>query len=154
MKSDEDAGTFTPPVAAIPSRAAQSPESVMANRPLPPVKPAAPKARRKRAKKPAHKRQTPPKHSLQRLAPAEIKKINRNRRKNVAKRAKIKAAPKPAKNPNRPLEMKNKLHAVLKIVASLNKQESACFANAMQVLEDMPRSGRKHVIAALGQVYG
>lgn len=58
------------------------------------------------------------------------------------------------KNPNRPLEMKNQLSAVLSMVGTLQKAELVFFSQAVPAMQALSRSGRKRVIAALQQVYG
>jgi hypothetical protein len=156
--SDEDAQVTIQP--AIPSRAAhhQTPEALMANRPafLDQPSPGTEKPKRKR-------RQSPPKHSRQKIAPTKIKRIRANRRKNVKKVKKAKRTPQPLsktinqgrpKNPNRPLELKNQLHTVLMLVAGLPKNEVSTFTAAMGQLGNLSRSGRKRVLDALRQVYG
>jgi|ERR1700722_1268477 len=61
---------------------------------------------------------------------------------------------KPAKNPNRPLEMKNQLAAVLAVVSDLKGAELTFFSEACKSLQDLTHAGRKRVIEALGRVYG
>lgn len=61
--------------------------------------------------------------------------------------------PAPAKNPNRPLEMKSQLQAVLAMSSVLSKPEMAIFATAMQGMQELSRNSRRRVIAALAQVY-
>ncbi len=81
------------------------------------------------------------------LPAAEIKKLNAKRRKNQKQ-----AAGTPA-NPNRPLEMKNKLNAVLELSSSLRKPQLVLFTELMQRLEGVPRGSRKRILEALGSVY-
>ena len=95
----------------------------------------------------------------EKLPEDEIERINTNRRRNLKKKKKVKKiapAPKPAApvSPNRPLEMKNRLHTVLGAVMQMSKAESMAFAGAMAHLEDMSKGARKRVISALAQVYG
>ena len=104
--------------------------------------------------------QLPPKPArAERLPEDEIERIKTNRRKNLKKKKiqkRIAPAPKPPTppSPNRPLEMKNRLHTVLGAVVQMSKQESTSFAGCMAQLEDMSRGARRRVIAALEQVYG
>lgn len=152
---------------AIPSRAAQAPaspfEPAAPQFPSPGTRPA-PVARGKRRSRLAKKAKA--------LSPAEIKKINAKRaaalaaakpkKKKAKKRTRtirqiIQAAPREtgrAKNPNRPLEMKNQLSAVLSMVGTLQKAELVFFSQAVPAMQALSRSGRKRVIAALQQVYG
>jgi hypothetical protein len=58
-----------------------------------------------------------------------------------------------AKNPNRPLENKTRLHQVLTLTNQLRKPELNKFAAIMQHLEKLSRGGRRRVLNALGQVY-
>lgn len=125
-----------------------------------------------------------PKKKAKALPAAEIRKINAKRKKNLPRtRAQKKAAAKRivgkhpalaapykgtravkgdpyvamagrAKNPNRPLEMKNQLSAVLSMVGTLQKQELVFFSQAVPAMQALSRAGRKRVIAALQQVYG
>lgn len=117
----------------------------------------------------------------ERLRAAEIRKINIKRaaalkaaKKNVKKRIIAEPARKKrkaqsfdrnhlhrdrakamaTKNPNRPLEMKNQLSAVLSMVGTLQKAELVFFSQAVPAMQALSRSGRKRVIAALQQVYG
>jgi hypothetical protein len=55
--------------------------------------------------------------------------------------------------PNRPLEAKNWLHALLLVVGTMSKAEVQAFTGAMTMLEDMAGPARKRVIEALGKVY-
>ena len=88
------------------------------------------------------------------LSVAEIKKIK-------AKRARVlraKAAPKQAsrvqvKNPNRPLELKSQLEAVLMLTTVLKKPELEAFATIAGTMQKLSRGGRKNVIGALERVY-
>ena len=145
--SDEDTGTFTPPRAAIPSRAQTSPEAFMEHRPLPAPMftdpPAKPKRKRKaRVKLPSTK-------TIIRATPKRKKVMPRKRVKKV--RAAKPVAP---KSPNRPLERKNQFLAALELTRTLQKAELAFFTQAAGAMQGLSRSGRKRVIAALGQVYG
>lgn len=162
---------------AIPSRAAQTPASpfqqpAFIENPSPGTEHAPAPPKRKR----------PAKKKAKMLPAAEIRKINAKRKKNlkaatpVPKKRKAKkrapaqygtAAQKQAagrgfaasrvdrpKNPNRPLEMKNQLSAVLSMVGTLQKAELVFFSQAVPAMQALSRSGRKRVIAALQQVYG
>lgn len=154
--SDEDArpmGTMTP---ALPSRATGETKPLT---PLPdevdramslPTRPAPVPETPRRA------RRKTTRTARERLPAREIKRINRNRRKNLKKSRKPTrraAAPAPAKSPNRPLEAKNRLHRVMAAVASMAKPETQAFLAMMQHLEDMSRSQRQRVITALQTVY-
>lgn len=144
------------PQAAIPSRAAQeTPQPAAPVTPTAPVQPApqlAPAAATHvpgDTVKPPRRKRGPNKKKSEKLSAAEIKKITAKRKAALAK----KRGPKAAKNPNRPLEMKNKLSAVLTLTRDLNKTELDVFTTSMDRLEHLTRSGRKRVLAALQQVY-
>jgi hypothetical protein len=55
--------------------------------------------------------------------------------------------------PNRPLEMKSRLSAVLHITTQLARPELVLFHDIMLRLEKTPRGARKRIIAALASVY-
>ena len=59
----------------------------------------------------------------------------------------------PAKNPNRPLELRNTLDAVLHMTGTLKRPELVAFSSAMQSFRKLSKAGRRRVIASLGQVY-
>lgn len=164
MASDESNVHMQP---AIPSRAATAPASPFAqpaflDNPSPGTEHAQreEKLRKRRVASRTKKAKT--------LPAAEIRKINAKRKKNLKKtaapvRKKRKsttdlarqyAAPNKAKNPNRPLEMKNQLSAVLSMVGTLQKAELVFFSQAVPAMQALSRSGRRRVIAALQQVYG
>ncbi len=88
------------------------------------------------------------------LSPLEIGRIDRNRKKNMkkikAKAVRMHAAAKP----NRPLELKNQLQAVLDICAKLSHEELGGFRTGMEVMLNLSRPGRKRVLDALAKVYG
>lgn len=119
------------------------------------------------------KKKRPAKKKAKVLSSAEIRKINAKRaaalkaKKPARKKAKkqktrtirqiIQAAPREtgrAKNPNRPLEMKNQMSAMLEAVCTLQKAELMLFSRTMPSMQALSRAGRKQVIAALQQVYG
>lgn len=58
------------------------------------------------------------------------------------------------KNPNRPLEMKNQLQAVIAMTGVLTKSELTLFSQIVGALQNVPRNGRKRIIVGLQQVYG
>lgn len=139
-------GALTPAQPVLPSRATGE------AKPLTPLPQAAdPEPAQPR------KRQTPPKHSRGKRPPAKtvIKATRKPRRKTVAKKARKTATKReaPAASRNRPLEAKNRLHAVMTAVAGMSKGETTAFMGAMSMLEDMPRGARQRVIGALSQVY-
>lgn len=60
----------------------------------------------------------------------------------------------PRKNPNRPLELKQQLTAVVTTMAALSSQpERLAFAAGMKMLDSLTRTGRRDVLAALTRVY-
>lgn len=126
--SDEDHTVFTPPRAAIPSRQGTAPlPAPMFDEPV------------KRLAK------------LQRKHPLSKKRTARAKLTRVARKART---PKPAKNPNRPLELKNQLSAVLRLTSTLTKAELAWFTVGLDMASKLSRSSRKRVLAAFAQVYG
>jgi hypothetical protein len=139
--SDERAlGVMTP---ALPSRATGEAKPLT---PLPTagIDPATlPKAK---------KRRRGPYKKAGALHAREIKRINKNRRKNLKKKKRV-VAPPAAKNPNRPLEAKNRLYAVMEVVTGMGKHEAAVLMNTMKFMESMAGPARKRVIEALGKVY-
>ena len=80
------------------------------------------------------------------LPAAEIKKIK-------AKRARALRAKAPAKNHNRPLELKSQLEAVLMLTSVLKKPELEAFASIAGTMQKLSRGSRKNVIGALERVY-
>jgi hypothetical protein len=80
-----------------------------------------------------------------------VKAGKKRKAKKVAPRRAAAAAP---ANPNRPLEAKNKLHAVLGLADKLRKPQLVVFAEIMDKLEATPRGSRKVIIDALVRVYG
>lgn len=91
------------------------------------------------------------------LVPAPKSKRNQSKRRgkaNMKKRHTARPASNgPAKNLNRPLEMKNQLAAVLAMTGALRKTELVTFSGMVQQLARMTRRSRRRVIEALGQVY-
>src|ERR1700722_13798352 len=143
MSEERTLGTMTP---ALPSRATGE------AKPLTPLPTAGvdhatlPKAR-KASVAIGRKKSRPA-----RLPAREIKRINKNRRKNLKKKKRVVVPPAP-KNPNRPLEAKNRLRSVMRLVADISKPEMQAFMGAMSVLEDLSRGARLKVIGSLGQAY-
>jgi hypothetical protein len=77
-------------------------------------------------------------------------------RKRAARKVKARKAKKRVeapKSPNRPLENKNKLHAVLALTAHLRRAEMVTFAAVVETMEGMSRGARRRVLEALGRVY-
>jgi hypothetical protein len=131
----------------LPSRAGLEPPNVPAflDQPSPGTEP---KPRRRR---------------LPLLPPDEIERINTNRKENMKKRKAKKYVPlaervshKPAraKNPNRPLELKNRMLALVGAVGSLEAADLKSFTEAVVLLNDLPKPGRQRVLDALAKVYG
>jgi hypothetical protein len=133
MRDDPDPPTFGGFTPALPSRATGEAKPLT---PLPQTA-AAPKKARKRAVKKA-----PPK-------PRRKKRVAMTKKPLKA----FNQATKVPKSPNRPLEAKNRLHSVIKVVAGMSNSETAAFLAAMSLLEDMSGPARRKVIAALSQVY-
>jgi hypothetical protein len=146
----------------LPSRASQSAETFMEQRPAfldqpspGTVLPALTKRTKPRRKK------------TERLPAPEIKLITRNRKKAMKKvktfvalqgapkrKRKVKLPSRKARiNPNRPLELKNQLHAVIGAMVALEGGERASFASVLKLLEGHSKVGRKRVLDALAQVY-
>lgn len=178
IEDDEPQTTFTP-TAAIPSRATQ-PAPMFED---PPRHDLAAQVNKlgidsllpaDREERPRKRRAARNNKKMDMLPAREIKRINTNRKKkktkkravrkavpvaprvsNMRKRSKFIQTTKKVvpKNPNRPLEMKNKLATVLGLVGQLQKAELVSFTNVMRHMENLSRSGRKRVIAALQQVY-
>lgn len=146
---------------AIPSRAAQQPVPMFTDDPV----------RMEERIKPIRKaKKKKPVYLASRLSATEVRKINAKRKKNMKKAKKVvkrrasiqgkggdrgeqtRRTTSP-KNPNRPLEMKNQLSAVLSMVGTLQKSELVFFSQAVPAMQALSRSGRRRVIAALQQVY-
>lgn len=131
-----DVTTIQTPTPSIPSRATPTPAA-----------PSAKPARKRKAKRKAKPR----------LPAAEVRKkrqVARNRSKiakQIAKQMAVHTSP--VKNPNRPLETKNQLQAVLVMANVLKKPELVIFSDVVQQFQKLSRGGRKRVIAALAQVY-
>jgi hypothetical protein len=115
------------------------------------------------------KRRPPVKKRASEALPArEVTRILKNRKKNMKKAKKrvlsdaVRSVRPPAgrrkpgnpKNPNRPLELKNRLDAVLTIFTELPKEEQRPFGEVMKSLDGLSRPGRKRVLDALAKVYG
>lgn len=139
----EDDDEVTPGIGlmrpALPSRATGE------EKPLTPLPETEEAPRRRRQKR------------TERLPAPEIKRINQNRKKNMRNNAKRVPRSKTVlkeKAPNRPLELKNRLHTVLAAVKSMtHAEEITAFAELMAHLEGMSAPARRRVIAALEQVY-
>jgi len=157
---------FTPPRPAMPVRqpqtAAELPSSdALQQQPPPPMfeDPPQPPAR-----KPRPPRKKPAKRAARiiRVVGATKDRNTKPKGKTVAKKRSAKrkttaaapATPAVAKNPNRPLENKNKLHAVLALSSQLRKPELTKFVELMDALEKLNRGSRKRILSALLQVYG
>lgn len=78
------------------------------------------------------------------------KRAVRKLKRGIAKKA-VKQA---AKNPNRPLELKSQMHALLEAYKSLHGAEHQAFTEAVLAMQDLSKPARKHVLEALGRVYG
>lgn len=59
----------------------------------------------------------------------------------------------PRKNPNRPLELKNQLNAVISVAGSLSSSDLKLFAALAGELMSHSKASRKAVLAALSSVY-
>lgn len=164
-------------IGTLPSRAAGDAPQQPA-----PVFDAPTASKPKRVRKPAAKKAAPRKSAAKKkpqLSAKEIANLAAKRRRALAAAGKkdknktkrslktspsvIKAAqrtvlPTPApvapKNPNRPLEMKNQLQAVIAMTGVLTKAELTLFSQIVGALQAVSRNGRKRIIVGLQQVYG
>lgn len=90
------------------------------------------------------------------LPKREIERLKRRRKRSLKRVNTVRRAVRtavPTKSANRPLEMKNRLTAVLGIVGAMSKQEGSVFIRMMQNLEGESRTARKNILAALLRVY-
>ena len=82
------------------------------------------------------------------------KRAKKAKPRKVGKRKELAAPyPAPARNPNRPLELRNQMDAMLAVVDTLRRPELAAFKVAMQALAPLSRKARKAIVAALASVY-
>ena len=119
---------------------------------------------------PVDRSRKPRKKKSQALPPLEIERVLGDNKRNMKKAATTKRRRtgwarksaiaavdrniKTTKNPNRPLELKNQMLALLDVVKSLGKDELAAFADTTTIMRDMSKTGRKRVLDALANVYG
>jgi len=119
--------------------------------PVPPPRPAIPSSA-----KPAER--TPLSPELQQAQEDNKPPATRNRKKGGKKRPSRKRAPPAAaeapKNPNRPLEMKNRLAVVLEMARVLRKPDLVVFTDLMDRLQALHRGARKKVLDGLNRVFG
>lgn len=151
------------PTAPLPSRAAMpqaAPPAAVesrANLPMPTTAQVEKKRARDRARRAAAKKPQ--------LSAAEIKRLNAKREKSLKKPkrpslrkqaravASITLRSDTPKNPNRPLELRNQMDAMLSVVDALRRPELVAFKVMMQHLAPLPKKARRKIIAALAQVY-
>lgn len=146
------------PVPSAPVPSAPQPDPI--DQPF--TEPAPAKPMTQRAAAAARKHNAPRKCKAKKPAPqlsaSEITKLNRKRARNMAKKRKPHGprkalAARPAKNPNRPLEMKNRLETVLSMTTELRKPELRAFVSMMQQLDKLHRGSRNKVLGALNRVF-
>jgi hypothetical protein len=126
--SDEDAPYIPMMGPAIPSRATGELKPL---EPLPEIPRRAPQLR-------LPKPRVKPRKKVKKMA----------RKPTTARRS---AAP---KNPNRPLELKNQIHALLDVVKHLEPTDLKVFASTMETLRALSKPARARVLGALNKVYG
>lgn len=155
---------------ALPSRAAgdapQQPVPMFEDTPATPARkrssPRKPTAKKKPA---AKKTQAVSRKEAAALAAKRAKALAAKKRKpsrsiksspsviKAAQRTVLPVAPPAPKNPNRPLEMKNQLQAVIAMTGVLKKPELELFAKMVAALQSTPRNSRKKIIDGLQSVY-
>jgi hypothetical protein len=148
--SNEEVGTFTPPRAVIPSRAASdAPQARPAflDEPSPGTKPRMKRNRIVRSKK----------RRSQRLPAAEIKRINRRRAKNIRKLKKGMA--KISKKANLKPGTRLTYYRGGKVVAPKNRRPAAddvillIVMEVISIMNKLSSSGRARVLRAVAEVY-
>lgn len=134
-----DEPVFTPMRPAIPSRATGE------DKPLAPAGAGLEEALR--LQQAAQKgKPVPKKDAPTRKQKRAVRKLKRGLGKKAVKQA--------VKNPNRPLELKSQMHALLEGFRQLKGPEHEAFTNAVRAMQDLTKPGRKHVLEALARVYG
>lgn len=131
--SDDEMGAMRP---AIPSRATGELKPL----PLPEMPPLDTHRGRRKAKRAAPKRKKAKKPTFRQVT------------RQIAKRHPTKHPVLP-KSPNRPLEAKKQLDAVLTVLDDLAKPELMVFTVTLKQLKGLSKPGRARVLHALQQVY-
>lgn len=95
---------------------------------------------------------TAPKRAKKRAKKRKVKTAPVKAKRKVVRRERV-LVPSTPKNPNRPLEAKNQLQAVLAALPLLKKPEQSIFTDMVATLGNLTRSGRQRILAGLSAVY-